>query len=491
MKHPTNIYEKQIAEVWKSQSFQKSLQTVKGEDIQVLDIGLENEGTGGPDFKNARVRIGSLVYVGDIEIDQDYSNWKSHAHNIDEKYNKVILHASISNKFNHQYVYTKSGRRVPTICLSRFLSKESYSKLAVREEKVSNNNLLKCAHNMDSVEEKIKKDFIVKLGMERFHKKCNRIYSRLKEITYLKSLKLHEPVVNYDLKQKIDEKEFTHEDYQDKEIWQQLLYELVFEALGYSKNKEIMLKLAQAIPVEFYKKLGNDREAYFRIEAALFSISGLLPDGQKLSESNNSNYLQKVRCEWENIKRVYDGEVFSEADWQYFRLRPQNFPTIRLAGGSKFIINLLYENLIESLNKKIIEIRNLNVLINSIRTMFVLKSRGYWKDHYVLGKESKESVKYFIGVSRADEIMINVILPFFAVYYQVFGKDELAKKIVKAYSIYPQKSDNKIVRDVAEGLDIKDYLKKTVLTQGLLELFRSYCSRKKCLECEIGSKIFS
>jgi hypothetical protein len=87
--------------------------------------------------------------------------------------------------------------------------------------------------------------------------------------------------------------------------------------------------------------------------------------------------------------------------------------------------------------------------------------------------------------------MINVILPFFAVYYQVFGKDELAKKVVKTYTTYPQKSDNKIVREVAEGLNTTDFLKKTVLTQGLLEVFRSYCSKKKCLECEIGNKIFS
>ena len=135
--------EKQIAEIWKSQSFQQSLQTVQGDEIHVLDIGLENAETGGPDFKNARVRIGNLVYVGDIEIDQDYSNWKSHAHNIDEKYNKVILHAALSNKFNHHYVYTKNGRKVPTICLSRFLSKESYNNLVINDEKVSNNNILK------------------------------------------------------------------------------------------------------------------------------------------------------------------------------------------------------------------------------------------------------------------------------------------------------------------------------------------------------------
>ena len=491
MGQPSKIYEKQITEIWKSQSFNNSLQTVQGEEIQVLDLGMENEETGGPDFKNARIRIGNLVFVGDIEIDPDYSNWKSHAHNIDEKYNKIILHASLSNKFNHQYVYTKNGRRVPTICLSRFLSDESYKNLIVREEKVSNNSSLKCAHCADSVDENIKRKFVSQLGMERFHKKCNRIYSRLKEITYLKSLKVHEPIIQYDLKQKIDEKEFSHEDFQDKEIWQQLLYEIVFEALGYSKNKEIMHKLAQAVPVDFFKKLGTDQDSHFRFEAALFSIAGLVPDNETISGFKISSYPKRILEEWENIKRIYDGEIFSEADWHFFRLRPQNFPTIRLAGGTRFLELLLNENLIETINKKILEIRNLNVLINSIRTMFVLKSKGYWKYHYVFGKESREGVKYFLGSSRADEIMINVILPFFAVYYDVFGKEDLAKKVVKTYSLYPQKSDNKIVRDVAEGLNTADYLKKSVLTQGLLELFRSFCSKKKCHECEIGMRVFS
>jgi len=491
MGQPSKIYEKQITEIWKSQSFQNTLQTVKGEEIHVLDLGLENLETGGPDFKNARVRIGNLVYVGDIEIDPDYSNWKSHAHNIDEKYNKVILHASLSNKFNHQYVYTKNGRRVPTICLSRFLSDESYKKLIVKEEKVSNDNSLKCSHCADSIDENIKRNFVSKLGMERFHKKCSRIYSRLKEITYLKSLKVHEPVIQYDLKQKIDEKKFSHDDFQNKEIWQQLLYENVFEALGYSKNKAIMLKLAQAVPLDFFKKLGTDEDAHFRFEAVLFNVAGLVPDIEKQSSSINSNYPKRILEEWENIKRIYDGEIFEKADWEFLRMRPQNFPTIRLAGGAKFLELLLYDNFIENINKKIMEIRNLNVLINSTRTMFVLKSRGYWKNHFVFVKESREDVKYFVGLSRADEILINVVLPFFAVYYEVFGKEDLAKKVVKIYSIYPQNSGNKIVREVAEGLNNIDYLKKTVLTQGLLELYRSYCSKKKCLDCEIGSAIFS
>jgi hypothetical protein len=491
MKQPSKIYEKQISDIWKSQSFQNELHTVQGDEIHVLDIGMENEETGGPDFKNARVRIGNLVYVGDIEIDQDYSNWKSHAHNIDEKYNKVILHASLSNKFNHQYVYTKNGRKVPTVCLSRFLSAESYKHLIVKEDKSANNNALKCSHCSDSIDEKLKREFISHLGMDRFNKKCKRIFSRLKEISYLKSMKLREPVIKYDLKQKIDEKDFTHEDFQDKEIWQQLLYELVFEALGYSRNKGIMLRISQAVPLEFFKKLGSDKDALFRFEATLFNVSGLIPELDSNANRMNSNYQKRILTEWENIKRIYDGEIFSEADWQFLRLRPQNFPTIRLAGGAKFLELLLWNNLIETMNRKFIEIRNLSVLINSVRTTLVIKSRGYWKNHFVFGKESKEDIKYFIGVSRADEIMINVILPFFAVYYDVFGKEELAKKVIKTYSMYPQQSDNKIVRDVAEGLNSKEYLKKTVLTQGMLELFRSYCSKKKCLECEIGKTIFS
>lgn len=490
MESKVKFYEAKLHDLWKSQSFTANLKTITGDEITVLDVGVSNNDSAGPDFKNARIRIGNLVYVGDIEIDCDYSHWKSHGHNIDNKHNKVILHACLFNKNTHQYVYTKDGRRIPTVCLSNFIENNLCLELQKKIPVITDDNPLKCAHITEDVDYSIKKKFISELGIERFNKKCTRIHERLRELTYLKKFNIHEPVIRYDLKLKIDETAFTVEDFKDKGTWQQLLYEMVFEALGYSKNKAVMMKLAQNANLEFLKKLENDEEIILHFESALFHAAGLVPNKETKISDDVDNYIKKLKSSWNIIKRIYDSDTLSETDWHFFKLRPQNFPTIRIAGGARFVKMLLFENLISSITKKIIEIRNLSVLINTVRSLFVIKSRGFWKSHYIFDKAAKDEIKYFVGASRADEIVVNVVLPYFAVYFETFGKEELAKKVLKSYNIFNQRSDNKIVRQVAEGLNTTDFLKKTVLTQGLLELFRNYCSKKKCLECEIGKRVF-
>ena len=123
--------------------------------------------------------------------------------------------------------------------------------------------------------------------------------------------------------------------------------------------------------------------------------------------------------------------------------------------------------------------------------MFVIKSSGFWKKHYVFDQPSNGEIKYFVGASRADEMIINVILPFLSVYFDVFGNVELAKKVLRIYNVYNQNSDNRIVRDVAEGLNVTHFLRKAIYTQGMIELFRTKCSKGKCLECEIGKEVFN
>ncbi|MBU2507682.1 MAG: DUF2851 family protein [Bacteroidetes bacterium] len=494
MNNPPKIYEDKLHSAWQSQSFTKKLKTLTGDEITVLDAGSKNEDTAGPDFKNARIRIGNLIYVGDIEIDCEYEHWKLHGHNIDSKHNKVILHASLINKQNQHYVYTKDGRRVPTICLSRFLESDfhyKYSQDATVKNKLNNNCNLKCSFAADKLEYDIKRKFVSKLGIERFKKKCERVFARLKEITYLHQLSIHEPVIKYDMRSDFDNREFKPQDFKDKIIWQQLFYEMIFEALGYSKNKSIMLSLAQAVNFNVFTKLGNDGEFVERVESLLFNASGLMPDVSNLPESEYSIYTKRLAENWENLSRIYDGQTFNEADWHFFKLRPQNFPTVRLAGGVRIIDAIIHKNLIETIIKRFEDVNNLEVLIRILRSSFVIKSDGYWRNHYIFDQPSKEGVKYFIGVSRADELVINVILPVFSVYFDIFGKEELSRKCLKIYNIYQQKSDNKIIREVAECLKTPEFLKKTMLSQGMLELFRNYCSKQRCLECEIGKIVFN
>jgi len=194
---------------------------------------------------------------------------------------------------------------------------------------------------------------------------------------------------------------------------------------------------------------------------------------------------------WNSIKPFYDGKYMNETQWHFFRLRPQNFPTIRIAAGARIINEILHEDLIGVIAKKITEIQKLTVLINSLRSLFVIKSEGYWKNHYVFNQLAKNEIKYFVGATRADEIVINVILPFFAVYFEIFGNKILPKKIMKVYSIYEQKSENQIITDVGNALSLNEYINKTILSQGMIDLFRSYCSKGKCLECEIGKVAFN
>lgn len=490
MEPSTKVSEKQLYEIWENRSFNDNLTTVTGEKITVIDVGVFDPDLSGPDFKNARIRIGNLMYVGDIEIDTNYNGWKSHGHNIDKNFNKIVLHLCLFNKYNQPFVYTKDGRKVPTACLSEFVEPEKLKSFHEQKQSVpSGNNKIKCKSVSHFVDDSDKELILKNLAKIRLQKKCDRIFHRLKELSYVKSnCTVNEPVLHYELDSDYQDKEFAAEELADKKIWQQLFYELLFEALGYSKNKTIMLNLAKAVELNFIEKLGHDDKVVEYIEAALFNIAGIIPDVNSFSEP--SNYVKTLSENWEIIKRIYDGQTFNETEWYFFKLRPQNFPTLRIAGGTRFIKAILYDELIEKIIKKFIEIKNVNVLLNSVRSLFVIKAKGYWSDHYILEKKSNTKIKYFVGVSRANEILINVVLPFFSVYFDVFPNEDASRKLLKLYNLMEQATENRIVKEVAEGIQMGSYTKSAVYTQGMLELFRSYCSKDKCLDCEIGKQLF-
>ena len=236
-----------------------------------------------------------------------------------------------------------------------------------------------------------------------------------------------------------------------------------------------------------------DYQIQGEFEKRLYGLVGQFQEHDLQAERFDrvSDYTKQLAGQWENISKIYDGKTYEETQWHFFKMRPQNFPTVRIAGGVHIIYTLLYGGLLQNLVKKIDEIRNLGVLINSLRSLFVIRSSGFWQKHYVFDQPANGEIKYFVGASRADEMIINVVLPFMSVYFDIFGNEELSKKVLKLYNIYTQDSDNKIVRDVAEGLELNEYLKRTIYSQGMIELFRSKCSKNKCLECEIGKVVFN
>jgi len=486
-----NISEDLLYQYWINHKELGQLKTIAGDDVEILDIGVFNSNSGGPDFKNSRIRIGNFVFVGDVEIDTNYADWVNHAHNLNNHYNKVILHVSLYNKQNQEYVYTRDGRRIPNLCLSYYLNQGSIDLINKEKEPIKGNHaFLKCLKDINVLSEDKKIEVLSKMGIERLNKKCERILIRLKELSYIDSLGINEPISKFNMSPEEIEKQINPKILEKTQIWEQIFYELIFEALGYSKNKVPMLELAKAANIEFMKKI-NDNTFIENAEASLFNIANLFNDNLKADTANLSGYVKNIVKTWQKTKVLYQGAILTDVEWHFFKLRPQNFPTIRIAGGAKFLDQLLNHNLINVIIKKIKEIHNLNVLIGSIKNLFVIKAEGYWKEHYIFEKQIKSEIKYFVGAQRADEIMVNVIFPLFLVYFEVFNQPELGKKILHMYNIFSQKSENNIVSEVAEALNMNKYIEKTILTQGMLEIFRNYCSKNKCPDCPIGAAIFN
>lgn len=494
MSSHVHIPENILASIWKERKFNKEIYTESGEKIEILETGGENKENGGPDFLNARVKIGNLTYVGDVEIDNTHSDWKSHGHNINKRFNKVILHAIVSNESNQNYVYTQDGRKINTICLAQFIDDtviDSIRKSMVIEDEKKTNKV-HCYKVSGFTDEQTKIDFLGELGVERFKKKCDKMIMRLRELVFIDSLKLKEPVTHYAFPKEIYNEKLSAEELNDKYIWEQLFYESIFEALGYSQNRQVMVKLTQAVPISFIGSLEIPANEFVdTLEALYFSVSGLIPDTAGLKDENTIAYARKISEHWVQMQDHYKGEKFDSTDWHFFKLRPQNFPTLRIAAGARLAKKILHEDLISSIMKKFYEIHNYTVLKNALRTLLIIKGEGYWKKHFMFDKCTSEDTHYFLGNTRADEIFINVILPFVYIYFDLFNKKKFADKTLAVYSSVVTETENSLINEVGEALHIESSIKKSVIYQGMIELFRNYCSRERCEECKIGVKVFN
>lgn len=488
----TGFRESLLYDYWIKNNFQKEVLTYTGEKIEILNPGELNSDEAGPDFRNARIKLGNIVYVGDVEIDSEYRDWKYHGHSRNKRFNKVILHSYFHDGTTHSdYVYTENGRKIPSIPFCRLVRnisndlKTSYPKNRDRDE----TDHLVCKWVLNHPDPKIKLDFLYQLGMQKFKRKCERMIERIRELLYISENGLKEPFHKYEIPKEFFDRQFTYEEISNTEIWEQLLYESVFEALGYPQNKNPMLKLSQFANLNFFRKINNSPERILSFESALLNISGVL--GSELDTMVADPYIRKIREQWESIRLGYDSKTLDEHEWHFFKMRPQNFPTIRLAGGARLIDSILNKDLIPVMIKKFTEIHTGSVLIQSVKNIFIIKAEGFWEKHYTLTKPARGDIKMFIGVNRAEEIILNVALPFMYVYFLLFNKTNLAKKTLSVFSEATLKLENRIVRDVAEGLKLENSYDRSVIYLGMLELFRNYCSRERCGECVIGENVFN
>ncbi len=447
-----NLNENFISRIWENKSYYSNLETIDGKKITVISPGIRNKDEG-PDYSKATIRIDGYVHTGDVEIHKTLKDWSLHNHKNKGKYNKVILQVVMwQNDSSEEAIPEyKHSEKIPTVILSKFLTKSIH--LIWREiiESPSSKFRIPCFELNQEIEIAKKITYLENMGLKRFHYRSKRISDRIEN---LKNNKIEENI-----------------------IWLQTFSEYVFEALGFSKNKNQFLKLSKLI---FFEKIYGKNFSLYQIDALLFGAAGF-----QLSNTANDNYTVKIKSLWENEMKNFSKGVMDNSEWNFFRLRPQNFPTKRIAYASGFLFSLLNNSLFNEILNSFNEQEN--IYKNLFTIFYNIKINSYWNKNYNFGKPSKISIQP-IGEQRIYEIIVNVVLPFIFQYALYQSNEKLCTQILNFFSLLKDYSKNEITKAMEKQLNIQ--IKKAIESQGAIHLHNFYCIKGKCDFCNIGKNVF-
>ncbi len=458
-----SMAERFLRQLWIRKEFDESkLATADGKQVVILDPGELNNDSG-PDIRNARVRIGAMQFTGDIELHQFAEDWKKHGHDTDERYNSVILHVALWGGETYT-LKTQSERALQTVLLHNYLIHKLPEAVAraVKYDELWRAAPLPCSSLNYCVETNRKMEVLTQLSEARLARKVKIFRERLKALTAV------------DLSSE-----------KDQNNWEQLLYEGIFDALGYSKNRAPFRAIANALTIQKVRALAPSGD---RLQSALFGVSGLLGDA-KISDAETGAIVTELQSLWNAIKVDYSGPILNRIDWQWLRLRPHNFPPVRLAGAAVIANRIANENMFG----KLVEIFALQVSADERRKMLheMLDARaeGYWKMYYDFGSKWSTPAVTLVGASRVDDIIINIIIPLMQASGAVFGNKTLQETARQFFDEFRPLSSNEVTQRIERWLINGAKLTTAKLQQGGIELYKNYCSVERCRDCAIGAEI--
>jgi len=494
-----NIHERFLRHIWSKQYLKNKLTTADGKALTVLHVGQLNS-DGGPDFLDAKVKVGDITYAGDIEIHRTTFDWFQHQHQEDPRYNKVVLHVVLESGFKFSPTLVKSGREIPVLVLGNYLSESIHTiwQKAILDERVKKSVTLRCCNNNDALSSQLIDSWLTKLAVERLELKLRRFEERLKQLAHEKRMMVRErqrPYGEPPLEGEHDEipppfHEFTQKDFSQKELWEQVLYEGVMEGLGYSKNREPFLRLSQSVTL---KRIGDYRfqSENGKMEALLFGVAGLIPRQNTLKEKLSRDYVRRLAHDWKTLKPSFHSEILHSADWQFFPTRPSNFPTLRIAAAcaliNKFFFDDLFRRIIQTIKANSSEGEKERELIR----LFSTETNDFWKHHYNFDEAAPKNVST-LGTMRIREIIINVVLPITLLYARIFKDKTVRESALGVYLSLPAIEDNSITRlmekQILKGRHPQDHVGHQ---QAVIQLYKYYCLEGRCAECEFGQKLFA
>lgn len=407
--------------VWKHKIFPlKELKTTTGQQVEVIDTGLANTDAG-PDFFNAKLKLDGVLWIGNIEIHERSSDWFKHGHHADAGYNSVILH--IASEIDTE-ISRSNGERIPQIQL---ICPE-----AVRtnyKELLETDSYPPCYRIIPSLPPFTAHSWMTALQMERFEQKATLLNERLKRC---------------------------------QGNWEDAFFITLARNFGFGLNGDAFETWAHRLPFRAVDKHRND---LFQIEAIFFGQAGILED------SDGDGYYLRLKKEYTYLQHKFGLIPMDASLWRFLRLRPANFPHIRIAQ-----LACLYHRAYGLLSR-IMETETLQ----GVRDILKGGTSEYWFTHYTFGGSSPSRPKTLSNTSL-DLLIINTVVTFLYAYGLHKGNRVLC---ARAGSFLEElKAENNYITRMWEQCGMK--ASNAADSQALIQLKKEYCDKKKCLYCRIG-----
>jgi len=403
------------------------LKTTQHERLDIVNVGQHNHNSG-PDFFNGQIRIEDQLWAGNIEIHIKSSDWFVHGHEQDAAYDNVILHVVYEHDTD---IFRSDNSTIPTLELKSFISSEilkNYQKLFSSKQKWIN-----CEQDFPDVDGFMLKNWQERLYFERLERKSKAIEDVLKS---------------------------------SKNDWEAVLFKLLSKNFGLKVNGLAFESVANSLEFSIVRKTSSKLE---QLEALLFGQAGLL------EKKGSSSYYETFQKEYKFLKQKFQLDNQGVINLQFFRLRPPNFPTIRLSQ----LANLYHKE--QQLFSKIISAENLK----EIYSLFEVSTSSFWNTHYTFHKESKQSTKK-VTKAFVDLLLINTILPIKFCYAKQNGEANEHKLLEIINEIAAEKNS------IVDGFSQMKHKPKSALeSQAFIQLKTEYCDKNKCLQCAIGNSLLT
>ncbi len=411
--------------IWQHKKFDFSnLKTINGEDLLIINSGFYTQ-LAGPDFFNGQIVIGTQKWSGNIEIHIKSSDWYIHNHEKDSNYDSVILHVV----WEHDApIFRKDNTEIPVLELKSYVDFLEYKKYKTL---LTPKSWIYCEKQIATVDDFILKNWQERLFFERLERKSISINSLLQD---------------------------------SENDWESVLFCLLAKNFGLNNNGETFLKIAKSITFSVIRK--ESLEVLY-LEALLFGQANLLP------QNPEDTYSKELISWFEYLSLKYKIDKIESVAVQFFKHRPDNFPTIRLA--QLCMVYHVHRNLFSKICKATSQ--------QEIYEIFDVSVSNYWLTHYTFDKESPKKRKP-LSKSFIDLLIINTIIPLQFAFFKSQGKDN-SEQLIQLVSSLASEKNTIIDRFKSFGIQSQNAFD----SQALLQLKNEFCDAKKCLSCAVGLEL--